>query len=159
MAAVMFAGISCAMLAAPVNAGFVVSNGVSPGESIVSPMDVLSALGFAGSQDGDYLVEGPSNESASCETQNAMEKPACATALPMEQPVPFQTPMSNGLDLASSGPGFTGSRTSRSSSDGGSAGLLNESSELSKPLRSNRRHWREFQFIPAAPLFELLHPS
>ena len=69
------------------------------------------------------------------------------------------SPMSNGWELASFGPGFTGSRTSRTSSGGGSAGLLSESSRLLKPLVSNRRRRQEFQFIPDAPLFELLRPS
>ena len=159
VAALILAGVCCAILSAPVNAGFVASNGLNPDQNTASPLDVLPALGYAGLQYGDYDLERLSNESTKCETQNVTEKPAELSALPLERPVPFQTPMSNGWDFASSGPGFTGSKTSRTSSGGGSAGLLNENGRLPEPLQSTRRHRQEFPFIPAAPVFELLHPS
>ena len=159
MAASILAGICCAVLSAPVNAGFVASNDLNPDQNTASSLDVLSALGYAGLQYRDFDLERLSHESANCETQKLAEKPAEPSIVPLERPLPFQTPMSNGWDLASSGPGFTGSRASRTSSGGNSAGLLNANGRLPKPQWSNRRHGREFQFIPDAPLFELRHPS
>ncbi len=157
--ALILAGVSCAFFSGPVNAGFVVSDGLNPDQNIASPKDVLLAPGYTGLQYGGYDFGRLSNKPANRETQNFEEKPACSSARPMEIPAPFQTPMSNVWDSASFGPGFTELRRSRTRAGGGSAGLLSENGKSPKPPGSCRRNRQEFQFIPDAPPSELRHPS
>ena len=160
VAALILAGVCCAILSAPVNAGFVASNGLNPDQNTASPLDVLPALGYAGLQYGDYDLERLSNESTKCETQNVTEKPAELSALPMEQPVPFRTPLTNGWDVGLSGSSLIGSSDSPASGGGiSSAGLLSQHCRQPISLLRYQSQQREFLFWPDALPFELFRPS
>ena len=160
VAAVIFAGICCAMFSAPVKAGFQFSATLSSDQNIASPMNLLSALGYAGLQHEDCDFVGLSNESANCETQNVTEKPAELFALPMEQPVPFRTPLTNGWDVGLSGSSLIGSSDSPASGGGiSSAGLLSQHCRQPISLLRYQSQQHEFLFLPDAPPFGLFQPS
>jgi len=163
--AILLAAICCALSSTSAYAGIMFADALDPRQDAEPGAIVLTALGYAVPELGFcelgfFEIGRLSDESACGSSRKVEQRQAEPSALPMERPLPFQTPMSSQLALASSGQTFAGPSSSRTGGGGGvSAGLLNETRSVLKPLRSGKLLVREFQFLPAAPFFELFHPS
>ena len=158
--AILLAAICSVLVSTSAYAGILLANALDPRQDAEPWADLLPALGNAVPQLGFSEIGRVSDESACGTSRNVEQRQAEPSALPMERSLPFQTPMSSRLALASSGQTLIGASYSRTGGGGGgSAGLLNETRSVLKPPRSGKLHVREFQFLPDAPLFELFHPS
>ena len=158
--ATLLAAICCTLSSSSAYAGIMFANAWDPRQDTEPAADLLTALGYAVPELEIPMIGRLSDESA-CGTSRKVEpRQAKTSVLPMDRSLPFQTPISIQLALASSGPTLTGASYSRTGGGGGgSAGLLNERCRVLKPLRSGSLLVREFQLLPSSPAFELFHPS
>lgn len=158
--AILLAAICSVLVSTSAYAGILLANALDPRQDAEPWADVLPALGNAVPQLGFSEIGRVSDESACGTSRNVEQRQAEPSALPMERSLPFQTPMSSRLALASSGQTLTGASNSRTGGGGGdSAGLLSGTCRVLKPLRSGKMLVREFQFLPASPALQLFHPS
>ncbi|MCY7331022.1 MAG: hypothetical protein LH618_20880 [Saprospiraceae bacterium] len=158
--AILLAAIYCVLFSNSTYAGILLVNALDPRQDAEPGAIVLTALGYAVPELGFFEIGRLSYESGCGTSQKVEQRQAKPSALPTERPIPFQTPMSSQLALASSGQTLIGANNSRTGGGGGvSAGLLNETRSVLKPLRSEELLVREFQYLPDAALFELFRPS
>lgn len=156
----IFAGICCAVWAAPAGAGFVATDCLSLNQHAASRMIEMPALGDALSQFGYFGVECRTNQLPGCEMREEPATPVESSASPFEGQIPSEMPLPIISGACLSGGSMAGSGSSAGRRGGASsAGLLGPRCQLAKPVRSHRPREQEVQFIPDAPHFELLHPS
>lgn len=158
--AILVTAICCDLSSTSANAGILLADTLDLGRNAEPPLVVSTAFAYAVPQPGFFEIGLLSDETA-CGTSRKVEHwLAESSGSPVERLLPFQTPISSQLELASLGQTITGPSSCRTrNGGGGSAGMFSKTRSVLKPLRSGKLLVREFQLLLDAPLFELFHPS